>query len=311
MFFLSQHRERATLLSTTLEIQNGSFLPDVSLTGAIRPMAMQLRWRGTAALVILLKKLPVMAANGIDRRVAKPLDAGSIYRSNLLPMPARPPLIAMTPSKILSPSGTEPPQLQSYILRHSHDVRNCLMAMDLQTMLLQCSLHIPEDRLTTLRRLIASVEETQLRLGIRFRQPCPTAISLRSLFSECQSRQRMGSVDREIDWLVEGEDCLIRMDAVAVSVMVAEIADHFFSLGGGTITATADETGACIRMHRVGDDALSEPLAAVDEEAWAELMATAARQGGGLEFAAAGRELTLTFQLAPPGFHEPLKNHER
>ena len=170
--------------------------------------------------------------------------------------------------------------------------------MDLQSTLLQHSLQIPEARLTTLRRLFANVEETHLRLGIRFKQSNPSDVPLRFLLSECQSRQRMASAEREIVWSLEEADCEIRVDAAAVSILVIEITDYFFSLAGGVIEAKVDEAGACIRMERVGDVESLHTLPAADREVREELISIMARHGAGLEFAATGRALTLNFPLA-------------
>jgi hypothetical protein len=200
------------------------------------------------------------------------------------------------------------PLMPHYLRRHSHDVRNCLAAMDLQTMLLQHSYHVPEGRLTTLRRLIGHVEETQLRLGIRFQKPTPADVALGFLLEQCQSRQRLGSAERQIAWSVEGGGFRISVDAMAVSVIVAEIADHFFAMGGGSIIAKADGVQACLSMERTVDDDQMMRLTAADAEAREELISIVARHAGELKFDAAGRKLTLSFPVVPSGRHQPPNN---
>ena len=200
-------------------------------------------------------------------------------------------------------SNTPSARYEGYIRRHSHDVRNCLAAMDLQTILLQnTSSGLGENKhLSSLRRLIVCLEELQLRLGLRFRVPTTAAVALSSLFEQCQSRQRVSSADKEVVWAFDGDDCCSLADGQAVCVIIIELADHFFSLGGGTIKAFARGGDACFQMQRSCDNESAQRTPAIDTEVNGELISVVAHLGGALTFGPDGLELLVTFPQAPVG----------
>ncbi len=175
--------------------------------------------------------------------------------------------------------------------------------MDLQTILAQHTAGKPGEntQLTKVRSLIGCLEELQLRLGLRFRIQTSGTISLSSLFEQCQARQRVMSVDKDVAWEFDGDDCSFRADEQAVSVLVVEIADHFFSVGGGTIRAFAGGGNACFQMVRSCDNESANRQAGMDAEVNDELVAIVALFGGALTYGPDGRDLLVTFPKAPVG----------
>ncbi len=175
--------------------------------------------------------------------------------------------------------------------------------MDLQTVLLEQKANKPGDdsHLVNVRTLIVCLEELQLRLGLRFRIGTPAVVSLGDLFQRSQSRQRVNSPDKEVAWTLRDGDCYLEGDAEAVSILIVETADHFFSLAGGTITAFASEGNACLQMQRssVHEFVMSAP--AMDAEVSQELTAMVARFGGALNCGPDGRCLVVTFPQASIG----------
>lgn len=200
-------------------------------------------------------------------------------------------------------SETQPTRHDAYIRRHSHDVRNCLAAMDLQIILLERTASKPGENshLVKVRSLIVCLEELQLRLGLRFRIPTPASIFLSSLFEQCQAHQRVRSSAKDVGWTLDGDDCCFQADAKAVSIIIVEIADHFFSLAGGTITAFAGEGNACFKMQRSADNESADRPSGMDAEVNDELTAIVARFGGALNCGPDGRCLAVTFPQSSIG----------
>ena len=200
-------------------------------------------------------------------------------------------------------SNTQPVRHEGYIRRHSHDVRNCLAAMDLQAILLQRAGAgaVESSPIAKVRALIVCLEELQLRLGVRFRNPAPARVFLSSLFEQCRARQRVNSADKDVGWAFDGEDCSSLADAQAVSIIIVEVADRFFSLGGGTVKAFAGGGNACFQMQRSCDTETAHRPPALDAEVNDELAAIVARYGGTLVLGPDGLELLATFPQDPAG----------
>ena len=175
--------------------------------------------------------------------------------------------------------------------------------MDLQTILLQRTASNPGENsnLSKVRTLIVCLEELQLRLGLRFGIQSPAAVSLSSIFEQCQSRHRVTSSDNDVVWTLDGDDCCFQADAGAVSIIIVEIADHFFSLWGGTIKAFAHGGNACFQMQRSCDTDAATRQAGMDAEMNEELAAIVARFGGALNYGPDGRNLDVTFPQASIG----------
>ena len=170
-------------------------------------------------------------------------------------------------------------------------------------MVLQRSVNTGAERhyLAIVGRQIGCIVEMQLRLALRFRPPLSTAISLNSFVAVCQSRQRIGSAERAIDWTLEGADCWFDADAQAVSVMLVEIADHWFALVGGSIKASACGGNVCFKMQRTMNANPEEGLPGLAAGITDELNAVVTRYGGKLICGAEGRELEVNFPANPSG----------
>ena len=78
------------------------------------------------------------------------------------------------------------------------------------------------------RKVIVCIEELQLRLGVRFRDPVPSEVSLSAVFEQCQPDVRIPLAESKLEWCFDGPDCQIHADAESVSIIIAELADHFF-----------------------------------------------------------------------------------
>ena len=180
-----------------------------------------------------------------------------------------------------------------YIRRHSHDIRNCLAAIDLQAMLMERAASSPGENLPVaiVRKMILCIEELQLRLGVRFRDPVPSEVSLSAVFERCQPDVRIPLAESELEWCFDGPDCRIHADAESVSIIIAELADHFFSHGQGVVKAFTSEGNACFQMRRTAATESRELDAAVTDE----LSALVARYGGTLTCGGDGQELTVAF----------------
>ncbi len=184
-----------------------------------------------------------------------------------------------------------------YIRRHSHDLRNYLAAIDLQAILLQGAASIQgENRpVSIIRKGILCIEELQLRLGVRFRDPVPSEVSLSAVFERCQPDVRIPLAESELEWCFDGPDCRIHADAESVSIIIAELADRFFPHGQGVVKAFTSEGNACFQMRRTAATESREVDAAVTDE----LSALVARYGGTLTCGGDGQEITVAFPQIP------------
>lgn len=188
-----------------------------------------------------------------------------------------------------------PSETASYVKQHLHDVRNCLAAMDLQTVLMRRTVDAgSEGMIAKVRKLIGCVEELQLRLGLRFHVPGTAAVSLRAIFENCRERPRVNSDDREIVWAFAGEDCVFLADQQAVCVIILELADHWFARRDGGISAFVRGKDACFQMQRASADEHS-----VDAEVPAELVDLISRHGGAVEIL--GHSITIIFSSSSTG----------
>ena len=184
---------------------------------------------------------------------------------------------------------------EGYVHRHSHDIRNYLGALDIQAMLLQGAASGPgEDRsVAIIRKVILCVEELQLRLCVRFRDPVPSEVSLSAVFEQCQPDVRIPLAESELEWCFDGPDCRIDADAESVSIIIAELADHFFSQGQGVVKAFTSEGNACFQMRRTAATESRE----LDADVTDELSALVARYGGTLTCGGGGQELTVAWAV--------------
>ncbi len=214
---------------------------------------------------------------------------GNLSSIDLIDLPAMPPLS-------LLPQEDQADVLQRYIRRHSHDVGNCLSAMDLQLMVIQRSLNSPSECLAIVRRQIGCVAEMQLRLGLRFRAASCSSVSVSSVIELCRSRQRAGPTQSIIEWTQNGDEACFQVDVQAVSILLVEIADHWFVSGCGTVESFAGAGKINFQMRRRQDDPSGDGLP-VDVRA--ELHATVKRYGGSLICGVSKCEIAVTFTQAP------------
>jgi hypothetical protein len=184
-----------------------------------------------------------------------------------------------------------------YIRHHSHAVGNCLSAMELQVVLVQRTSKSLEDsnHLAAVRNQIGCVVEMQQRLGLRFRAPVPAAVCLASVIEQCQSRQRVDSAERALVWSMDGGDCRFYADAQAVSVLVVEIADHFFRRGGGTIHGFARDGSVCFQMRHPADSTSERYPSSLATEIKSELSSIVVRYGGFLVGEVDGNSVEVAF----------------
>jgi len=215
--------------------------------------------------------------------------SGKLPSINLIDLSVIPPLSP-------PPEAEQVEVPQHYIRRHSHDMGNCLSAMDLQLMMLQRSLNAPMECLGIVRRQIGCMAEMQLRLGLRFRPASCISVSLSSVIEQCRSRQRTAPTQNTIEWTVNGDEAWLQVDPQAVSVLILEIADHWFLSGPGTVDSSASAGKISFQMRRMLDGSSPDGLAA---DVSAELNATVTRYGGTLICGLLRSELTVTFPQAP------------
>lgn len=215
--------------------------------------------------------------------------------------PVPPPLERRLPAEAESLAHTR------YIRRYSHDVGNCLTAIDLQTMVLQRSLNTPGESndLAIIRRQIGCIAEMQLRLELRFRAPIFTEIPLSSAVKQCRSRQRIGSAHRAIDWSFDGAECYFHADTQAASVIIVEIADHWFANAGGAIKAYACGGKVCFQMRRADAEDPEDSQPGLPAEVGDELSSLVSRFGGTLRCGTQVPELEVTFPAAPVAATQP------
>jgi len=198
------------------------------------------------------------------------------------------------------PEAEQVEVLQHYIRRHFHDMGNCLSAMDLQLVMLQRSLNAPMECLGIVRRQIGCMAEMQVRLGLRFRAASCISVSLSSIIELCRSRQRTSPTQNTIEWTLNGDEAWLQVDPQAVSVLILEIADHWFMSGCGTVHSSTSAGKISFQMRRMLDDPLADGLAA---DVSAELNATVTRYGGTLICGLLRSELIVTFPQAPITAH--------
>ncbi len=205
------------------------------------------------------------------------------------------------PPKNQVPLDAQSGACQSYMRRYSHDLGNCLSAIDLQTMVLQRSAGMAEEgpRLAIVRKQVACIVEMQLRLGLRFRTPPATAVTLSACVEQCRSRPRIASAEIEIVWSFDGTEAWLHAAPEAISVLVVEIADHWFAHGGGTIKVSASDGCACFQMQHTDDAERDQPLMEVGVQE--ELAALLARLGGVWVGVVSGTILTVTLPLTLAG----------
>jgi hypothetical protein len=206
----------------------------------------------------------------------------------------------MAPSPYPVPLAVESKAYQRYIRRHSHDLGNCLSAMDLQAILLQRGGVTAEAdaTLTVIRKQIGCISEMQLRLGLRFRTPAFSVISLNCCLDECRSRSRIVSAENPLVWISADRDCWFRGDPQAVSVMMVEIADHWFAHCDGTINGYAREGNICLQMQRNVTARPAQTVPPMDPEVHDELAWLVTYYGGTLVGGVAGPELMVRFPQA-------------
>lgn len=194
-------------------------------------------------------------------------------------------------------------QHEGYIRRHSHDVRNYLAAMDLQTVLLQSTTTDlgKTKHLGQIRSLLSCLEEMQLRLGLRFKTPTSATTPLDLLFEECKARKRVSSADKDVEWTHDGDLSEAHADCKSVSVMIVEIVDHFFSYRGGTISVFAKGQNAHFQMRLSGDHKAEDFISGLDADVTDELASLVAQHGGTLVCESDAHELLVTFPRVPDG----------
>ena len=182
-------------------------------------------------------------------------------------------------------------RLAALVRQHTHDVRNALNGLELETALLQELVTDGEARASveSVRRQVRALGGQMRSLSALFQEPRPNAapISARDLFLIWNEQHTGLQNSLEVRWNNELAAEQVNVDADMMAVVFRELLANAaaFSQGGAT-TASA---------RREGDEVvfeLREPkTGALDPSAWGEPLATTRRGGYGLGLWSARRLL--------------------
>lgn len=100
-------------------------------------------------------------------------------------------------------------------------------------------------------------------------------------------------------WTLAGDLYGAQADCESVSIIIVEIADHFFSYRGGTIDVFVRGQNAHFQMRCSGDRDSADFPSSLDSEVTDELASLVAQHGGTLVCESDGYELVVTFPQSP------------
>ena len=171
-------------------------------------------------------------------------------------------------------------RLAAFMRQHTHDVRNGLNALDLETALLQEIVVDPEGRTSVerLRRQVRGIAEQLRGLSALFQEPKPYSAPLaaRELFLIWREQHESMPERPAIEWIDEVGDARVNVDAGMMANVFRELLTNARSFRDG------EPAIASARRH--GDEIeyeLREPkLKPIDFAAWDRRVFQTTKRGG-------------------------------
>lgn len=195
-------------------------------------------------------------------------------------------------------------RLAAFVRQHTHDVRNALNSLELETALLQelvadAEGHACVDRI---RRQVRALGGQMRSLSVIFQEPRPDAalIAASELFLMWKDQQAGLKEPLEVEWTDHLGGEKVNMDTTMMSAVFRELLANAAAFGTGTkVTGSARCEGDDVVFE------LREPKNAVlDTSRWGEPLVTTRRGGYGLGLWSAQRLLAanhsrITQQQSP------------
>lgn len=180
-------------------------------------------------------------------------------------------------------------RVAAFIRQHTHDVRNGLNSLDLESALLQELVTDEEGRETVgrLRKQLRSVAEHMRTLSARFQdlQPVATPIAARELLTIWREKQATLTNAPEVRWMENLDGEKVAVDVEMMAAVFGELLSNAAAFSPGQpVTVTARAQGSKVILE------LCEPRAEMqDTSTWGEAFSTTRRGGYGLGLWAAKR----------------------
>ena len=172
------------------------------------------------------------------------------------------------------------PRLAAFVRQHTHDVRNALNALDLETALLQELVTDDESRAgaARVRRQVRGLAEKLRAMSALFQepQPCAAPLAARELFLIWREQNASLPEPPAIEWIEEVGDAQVKVDAGMMAAVFRELLVNARSFREGE--------PAIASARREGEEvvfALREPKSApVDTDAWGRRIFETTKRGG-------------------------------
>ncbi len=173
-------------------------------------------------------------------------------------------------------------RLAAFLRQHTHDVRNALNSLELETALLQELLDDPEGRgcVDRIRSQVRGLGSQMRSLSALFQEPQPQSapIAATELFLIWQDQQRGLKHPIEVEWNAQLGSEKVNVDATMMSTILRELLANAAAFSPGTkvhANARRDGDDIVFELHEPKGDAL-------DPSAWSEPFLTTRRGGYGL-----------------------------
>jgi len=179
----------------------------------------------------------------------------------------------------------------AFVRQHTHDVRNGLNSLDLETALLREIVVDPEGRacVDRLREQVRALGTQMRELSALFHdpKPIPAPLAARDLFLIWKEQQPALPTSLEVLWVDELGSEQVDVDAGMMATVFRELLENAAAFSqGGTTTASARREGDSVLFE------LREPkTGALDTSDWGKPLATTRRGGYGLGLWSARRLL--------------------
>ncbi len=180
-------------------------------------------------------------------------------------------------------------RVAAFVRQHTHDVRNGLNSLDLETSLLQEIVNDNEGRETVgrLRKQLRSVAEQMRTLSARFQdlQPVAAPIAARDLLLIWREKHAALADAPEVRWVDELDGERVKVDVEMMAAVFHELLTNAAAFSQGqpvTVTARANDREVILKLC----EPKKEPL---DTSTWGEAFSTTRRGGYGLGLWAAKR----------------------
>jgi len=172
------------------------------------------------------------------------------------------------------------PRLAAFVRQHTHDVRNALNALDLETALLQELATDDEGRASaaSVRKQVRGLAEKLRALSALFQEPQPYAAPLaaRELFLIWREQNESLPEPPVIEWIEEVGDAKVNVDAGMMATVFRELLANARSF--------REDEPATASARREGEEVvfeLREPKSApVDTAAWGRRIFETTKRGG-------------------------------